>query len=154
MTPTAYLGLGTNLGDLTANLDFARRELGAGGAAILAASREEMTAPVGGVVQPDFRNQVVAVDTRLGPLALLALAKRIELRAGRRPGATPRWGPRPLDIDILLYGDLVLQSPELTIPHAELTRRAYVISELLELDPVLKDPLGGEPLARVLESLG
>src|SRR5437899_3096792 len=137
----AYLGLGSNVGDLRANLDFARRGLRAGGVVILNESQQEMTAPVGGVEQPDFLNQALEVETELDAMRLLELCKLIEERPGRdRDGV--RWGPRVLDLDILLYEGLVLETPVLTIPHPELERRAFLLRQLLELDADLIDPRG------------
>jgi len=148
----AYLGLGSNVGDLRANLDFARRGLEAGGITILEESQEETTAPVGGVEQPDFLNQALEVETELDPMRLLELCKLIEERAGRaRDGV--HWGPRVLDIDILLYEGVVVESPALTIPHPELERRAFVLRQLLELDADLIDPRGNVPLAELLRLL-
>jgi 2-amino-4-hydroxy-6-hydroxymethyldihydropteridine diphosphokinase len=147
----AFLGLGTNLGDLAANLEFGRQGLEAARVHIVAASDEERTAPVGGVGQPDFLNQALAVDTDLEPLRLLTLAKEIEQSAGRESGV--RWGPRILDIDILLYGDQVIDSPLLVVPHAELPRRAFVLRELLQLNPDLIDPRSGVALREMLAAL-
>ncbi|MEA2683529.1 MAG: hypothetical protein QOK05_1857 [Chloroflexota bacterium] len=131
-----FLGLGTNIGDRSAHLAFARRRLAEEGVVIHAASREENTAPVGGVEQPDFLNQVLEVDTDLAPDDLLRLAKRLEAEAGRQPGGVRR-GPRELDIDILLYDGMVLDSEDLTIPHPGLVDREYIHRELAEIAPEL-----------------
>lgn len=104
---------------------------------VVAESTVEETKPVGPVAQPDYLNQVVAVETDLEPLALLKACKRIEALAGRQP--RERWGPRELDIDILLYGDLEMATPELTIPHPEMGNRDFVMRELAEVAPDL-DP--------------
>ena len=112
---------------------------------MLATSTEEETEPVGVTEQPRFLNQVISVDTDLEPVALLRLCKQIEAEAGRKPG--PRWGPRPLDVDILLYGELVLEMPELVIPHPELAHREFVLRELLEIAPDIADPRSGQKLA-------
>jgi 2-amino-4-hydroxy-6-hydroxymethyldihydropteridine diphosphokinase len=134
----AYLALGSNLGDRATNLAFARRELRDDGVHILAESSVEETVPVGGVEQPKFLNQVIEVDTDHSPLALLAICKAIESRGGREPGGE-RWGPRELDIDILLYGHLTVDTPELQIPHPQLVHREFLIRELGEINPRLTD---------------
>lgn len=138
----AYLALGSNLGEREANLEFARTELPTAGVHIVAVSSVEETEPVGGVAQPMFLNQVLEVDTDHPPGALLRVCKEIESRAGRRPGGE-RWGPRELDIDILLYGHLKIDSPELQIPHPELVRREFLLRELHEINPRLTDALPG-----------
>ena len=131
-----YLGLGSNIGDRAAHLAFARRRLEELGVSIVAASREENTAPVGGVEQPDFLNQVVEAATEMGPEDLLRTAKAIEAEAGRRSDGV-RWGPRELDIDILLYDGTVLETDELTIPHPGLVDRQHLQRELAEIAPDL-----------------
>jgi len=141
-----YLGLGTNVGDLPANLEFAYRGLEAGGVRILRKSATERTDPVGVVDQPKFLNQVIEVESELEPQQLLMLCKLIERRAGR-DSTGRRWGPRILDIDILLYGDRVIDSQDLVVPHPEMTHRAFVLRELLEIEPGLVDPRSGRPLA-------
>ena len=101
--------------------------------------------------QPDFLNAAVRVRTELEPLALLDLCKAIEAERGRLFGA-PRHGPRPLDVDLLLLGDLELENERLTLPHPEVTSRRFVLEPLLELDPQLRLP-DGTSLAAALESL-
>jgi len=145
----AYLALGSNVGDRAANLAFARRELRAAGVHILAESTVEETEPVGGVEQPNFLNQVLEVDTDLQPRALLAVAKEIESRAGRQPGGE-RWGPRELDVDILLYGHLSIDTPELQIPHPQLVSREFVLRELREINPRLTDAVSGVTTQQLL----
>jgi len=126
----AYLGLGTNLGDRHANLAAAAAALATMGT-VSRRSRRYETAPVGFLQQPRFLNQVVELETTLAPLELFHAVKRIEGELGRTGGF--RNGPRLIDIDILLYDELVLDSPELTIPHPRLTRRAFVLRPLAEL---------------------
>ncbi len=128
---TVWLGLGTNLGDRAANLVAGRRLLNERGVRIVAESSIYSTAPWGGVEQPDFLNQVVAVETVLPPEELLRVVKQIESDAGRVP--TIFWGPRVLDIDILLYDELTFDAKELTIPHREIKHRAFVLVPLVEL---------------------
>jgi 2-amino-4-hydroxy-6-hydroxymethyldihydropteridine diphosphokinase len=148
----AYLGLGSNLGDREANLAFARRELLAAGVQILAESSVDETEPVGGVAQPMFLNQVLEADTDQPPRELLATCKTIEARAGRRPGGQ-RWGPRQLDIDILLYGDLAVNTPDLQIPHPQLVTRAFVLRELREVNPRLTDAVSGVTVEQLLAQM-
>ncbi len=135
-----YLGLGSNLGDRAANLRYAVRRLPEFGVEVLAASPLYQTAPWGGVAQPDFLNQALLAATDLAPAELLAAVKRLEEAAGRLP--TVFWGPRVLDIDILLYDELTFQSERLTIPHREMKNRAFVLAPLLDLSPELALPDG------------
>jgi 2-amino-4-hydroxy-6-hydroxymethyldihydropteridine diphosphokinase len=148
----AYLALGSNLGDREANLAFARGELRAAGVQILAESSVDETEPVGGVAQPMFLNQVLEVGTEQAPRELLATCKSIEARAGRRPGGE-RWGPRELDIDILLYGDLAVDIPELQIPHPQLVNRAFLLHELHEVNPRLTDAVSGVTVEQLLAQM-
>jgi 2-amino-4-hydroxy-6-hydroxymethyldihydropteridine diphosphokinase len=111
------------------------------------------TEPVGEILdQPDFLNAAVRIATDLGPEELLDLCKAIEIEQGRM-FAAPRHGPRPLDVDLLLLGDLMVSGERLTIPHPELTERRFVLAPLLELDPELALP-DGTRLADALEALG
>lgn len=150
--PTIYLGLGGNLGDRQANLREGCRQLQAGGVRVERCSALYETEPWGVGQQPRFLNAVCRTKTELSPERLLALAKRIEARVGRTPGI--RYGPRPLDIDILLYGDLVRTSPELTIPHPRLAERAFVLVPLAEIAPDLLIPGSGHTVRELLEALG
>ena len=111
------------------------------------------TEPVGEFLdQPDFLNAAVRVRTSLGPEGLLDLCKAIEAEHGRTFGG-PRHGPRPIDLDLLLLGDIELRTDRLTLPHPEVTSRRFVLAPLLELDPGLHLPDGTE-LSQALESLG
>ena len=148
-----YLGLGSNEGDRLAALRAARVELERRGVAVVATSSVYETAPQGDVLdQPDFLNACVAVETDLGPEQLLGACKDVERALGRAPGG-PRHGPRPIDVDVLLLGDVVHSSPRLTLPHAEVASRRFVLEPLLELDPGLTLP-AGEPLAPLLAAVG
>ncbi|HEX6389207.1 MAG TPA: 2-amino-4-hydroxy-6-hydroxymethyldihydropteridine diphosphokinase [Solirubrobacteraceae bacterium] len=132
----AYLGLGANLGDRRAALQAAADALGA-----TASSSVYETDPVGLVLdQPAFLNACIRVATDLDPEALLDRAKQLEADAGRSEG--PRHGPRPLDVDILLYGTDTFASPRLTVPHPALRERRFVLVPLLELDFDLSTPDG------------
>ena len=138
--PTVYLGLGSNLGNRRANIDAALAALRANPAIrVLAVSTLLDTAPVGGPPgQGPYLNGAAALETDLAPAALLAELKRIEHTLGRREG--PRWGPRPIDLDILLYGDEVLDTPELAIPHPRLGERRFVLEPLAEIAPEVRVP--------------
>jgi 2-amino-4-hydroxy-6-hydroxymethyldihydropteridine diphosphokinase len=152
-TRVGYLGLGSNVGEREAHLRAAITELRRHGVEVEAASSVYETEPVGEFLdQPDFLNAAVRIRTALEPDALLHLCKAIEVEHGRMLGA-PRHGPRPLDIDLLLVGDLELDTERLTLPHPELTRRRFVLEPLVELDPELALP-DGTRLSKSLESLG
>jgi 2-amino-4-hydroxy-6-hydroxymethyldihydropteridine diphosphokinase len=127
------LGLGGNLGDPVAAIDAALARLDAGGVRILRRSGLYRTAPWGVTDQPDFVNLCVAAETSLSPQELLSLIHAIEADLGRE--RRERWGPRPIDIDILTYGDATLDEPGLTIPHPRLTERAFVLVPLAEIAP-------------------
>jgi 2-amino-4-hydroxy-6-hydroxymethyldihydropteridine diphosphokinase len=114
-------------------------------------SRLYLTKPWGGEVQGDFLNAAAEVETHLGPRELLAAAKNVEIGLGRRPGG--KWGPREIDIDILLYGDQVVQADGLRIPHPLLCRRGFVLAPLAEIAPGLVHPETGVKVAAYLEAL-
>jgi 2-amino-4-hydroxy-6-hydroxymethyldihydropteridine diphosphokinase len=150
---TAYLGLGSNVGDREAHLRAAIEMLGARGVEVDAVSSAYETEPVGEVLdQPDFLNAAVRGRTGLEPEALLDVCKEIEAERGRDLEAA-RHSPRPLDVDLLLLGDLELSTARLTLPHPEVTSRRFVLAPLLELDPALVLP-DGTRLADALASLG
>jgi 2-amino-4-hydroxy-6-hydroxymethyldihydropteridine diphosphokinase len=107
------------------------------------------TSPVGGPPQPDFLNAVVVGETRLAPLELLGLLKRLERESGRRPGG-PRNGPRPLDLDLLLYGARRVSLRHLRVPHPRMTRRLFVLVPLAELTPERVVPGTSKTVARLL----
>jgi len=107
--------------------------------------------PRGGEPQPDFLNTAVIGRTALAPEAVLAIAKALELAAGRRPG--PRFGPRPLDVDLLLYGNLRSATPELTLPHPRLAERRFVLAPLAEIAPDLQIPAFGASPSELLRRL-
>jgi 2-amino-4-hydroxy-6-hydroxymethyldihydropteridine diphosphokinase len=107
--------------------------------------------PRGGEPQPDFLNTAVIGRTALAPEAVLAIAKALELAAGRKPG--PRFGPRPLDVDLLLYGNLRSATPELTLPHPRLAERRFVLAPLAEIAPDLQIPAFGASPSELLRRL-
>jgi 2-amino-4-hydroxy-6-hydroxymethyldihydropteridine diphosphokinase len=130
----AALGLGSNLGDRATHLASAVETLRATPqVVVVAVSPFVETDPVGGPEQPDFLNAVVVVETALSPAALLALAHQCERAADRERGE--RWGPRTLDVDVLAYGDLTSDEPELTLPHPRATERAFVLVPWAVVDP-------------------
>jgi len=147
----AYLGLGSNLGDRADNIRRAIRALVERyPITLIAESSVRETEPVEFIDQPLFLNQVIAIETNLPPQQLLAAAKRTEDNLGRTP-TVPK-GPRVIDIDILLYDDLVLTSESLTIPHPAILRRPFVIQHLVELAPDLIDPVSRRPYRTFLTS--
>jgi 2-amino-4-hydroxy-6-hydroxymethyldihydropteridine diphosphokinase len=147
-----YLGLGSNVGDPAAHLRAAIELLPAQGVEVEAASSTYATEPVGEVLdQPDFLNAAIRICTELEPEPLLDACKAVEAERGRSFEA-PRHSPRPLDVDLLLLGDLELSSERLTLPHPEVSSRRFVLVPLLELDPELTLP-DGTSLAAALAAL-
>ena len=128
---TAYVGLGTNLGRRARNLSAARRRLRQKGARILRQSRVSQTEPWGVSDQPRFLNQVIEVDWPGTARQLLTAAKEVEVEGGRKP--TRRWGPRVIDIDILLFGDERIRQRDLVVPHPRIGEREFVRESLREL---------------------
>jgi 2-amino-4-hydroxy-6-hydroxymethyldihydropteridine diphosphokinase len=153
MTRVGYLGLGSNVGDRAGHLRAAIALLAEQGVEVEAVSSVYETEPVGEVLdQPDFLNAAIRIRTALEPEALLEVCKAIEVERGRMLAAS-RHSPRPLDIDLLLLGDLELTTERVTLPHPEVTRRRFVLAPLLELDPDLTLP-NGTALADALAALG
>jgi 2-amino-4-hydroxy-6-hydroxymethyldihydropteridine diphosphokinase len=148
-----YLGLGSNVGDRETQLRGAIEGLRERGVEVEAVSSLYETEPVGEVLdQPDFLNAAVRIRTSLEPDQLLDVCKAIEADHGRALGG-PRHGPRPIDIDLLLLGDIEMGTDRLTLPHPEVTSRRFVLLPLLELDPELRLP-NGTQLRAALENLG
>ena len=146
----AYVGAGSNLGDRWGHLALAARELRAApGVTLLRASRVYETAPLG-PPQPRYLNAALELETALEPEALLALLQRIERTALRRRAV--RWGPRTLDLDLLLCGDAVVRSPSLTLPHPGLISRRFVLAPLAELCPEAVVPGTGATVAALLRA--
>ncbi len=144
------LGLGGNLGAVEETLVRALRQLESALGPLLVASLYR-SRPVSPIPQPDYLNTAVLARTSLAPGELLALAKTLERDAGRRDG--PRFGPRPLDIDVLLYGDLQLESPELTVPHPRLRERRFVLEPLADIAPDWRVPPDDITVRELLERL-
>jgi 2-amino-4-hydroxy-6-hydroxymethyldihydropteridine diphosphokinase len=148
-----YLGLGSNVGDTRAHLAAAIAALPQHGVRVLRCSSLYETEPVGLVLdQADFLNACLRIQTALGPEELLDACKAVERGVGRATGG-PRHGPRVIDVDLLLLGDLEYRSERLTLPHAETASRRFVLVPLLELDPDLTLP-SGQRLADNLAGLG
>ena len=146
------LGLGSNVGDRRANLQAAVDALAAAGVGVLACSSAYDTDPVGEVLdQPSFLNACLLVETLLDPLALLDTVKRLEAELGREAGGV-RHGPRAIDIDVLLLGELELRHERMTLPHEQLLTRRFVLIPALELDFSLRAP-GGTRLSEALAAL-
>jgi 2-amino-4-hydroxy-6-hydroxymethyldihydropteridine diphosphokinase len=146
-----HLGLGSNLGDRRAHLGDALRRL-SGFIKIEAVSSVYQTAPVGVPDQPDFWNLVVRARTELGAETLLGRIHEVEQRLGRErpfPGA-----PRTIDIDLLLYDDLIMATPMLEVPHPRLPERAFVLRPLAEIDPDLRHPATGQTMAELNGLIG
>lgn len=147
-----YLGLGSNVGERESHLRGAVTTLREHGVEVEATSSLYETEPVGEVLdQPDFLNAAARIRTDLEPEALLDVCKAIEVERGRLLGGR-RHGPRPIDIDLLLLGDVELRTERLTLPHPEVTSRRFVLAPLLELDPDLALP-DGTRLEAALEAL-
>ena len=145
---TVYLGLGSNVGDREAMLQAAIDQLHAGDLSVVRVSPVYETEPMDRPNQPWFLNLVVEVKTDLFPLQLLARVAKIEKELGRR--RTVAKGPRPIDIDILLYGNFVVETRSLVIPHERLDQRRFVLAPLLELAPDLRHPRSRRPLRDLL----
>lgn len=147
-----YIALGSNLASPLTQVNAAIAALGAiPDSRIVAVSSFYRTPPLGPQDQPDYLNAAVALETTLAPEALLDHTQRIELDQGRVRKAE-RWGPRTLDLDIMLFGDETIATPRLTVPHYDMKNRGFMLWPLFEISPALRFP-DGERLASVLERL-
>lgn len=148
----AFVGLGSNLGDREAHLRAALDAMDAlPETRVVRVSPFYDTEPVGEVEQPNFLNGVALLETRLAARQLLWNLMLIEKRLGRVRSV--RWGPRPIDLDLLLLDDQVVEEPGLQLPHPELTRRSFVLVPLADLDPTRVHPVTGETIAAHLSKL-
>jgi 2-amino-4-hydroxy-6-hydroxymethyldihydropteridine diphosphokinase len=139
----AYVGLGSNLGEREATLREALTRLSElDGVAVVAVSSFRETDPVGNADQPRFVNAAAELETSLGPRELLERLLEVERSLGRDRTREERWGPRTVDLDLLLYGDETVGEPGLEVPHPRLAERAFVLEPLVELDPGLRLPDG------------
>lgn len=149
--PDVYLGLGSNLGNRTGHLAAALTAVAARVGPITAESSIYDTAPWGPVPQDNYLNQVVQVSTALAPRELLDMLHEIERAAGRERKNEVRYGPRVLDLDILLYGDSAVNEDGLTVPHPRIAERAFVLVPLAEIAPKLT--IAGEPVETLLHRI-
>lgn len=147
----AYIGLGSNLGDRFATLASARRALVEDGEALLAISPIYDTEPWGPVPQDNYLNQVAKIASAKSARALLDRMRAIETAHGRNRGAEVRFGPRLLDLDLLIYGDEAIAEPDLVVPHPRMLERAFVLRPLLDVAPDLA--IGGVQVADALRRL-
>ena len=152
----AYIAMGGNVpsaaGAPESTLAEAARELATVGR-LVGRSRLYRTAPVSEIAQPDFVNAVLALETTLGPCGLLGQLMRIEEQFGRERPEGVRNGPRTLDLDILLYGDVVLEAAGLILPHPRMREREFVLRPLADLNGQLREPRTGRRVAELLQSL-
>ncbi|GGD28324.1 2-amino-4-hydroxy-6-hydroxymethyldihydropteridine diphosphokinase [Franconibacter pulveris 1160] len=148
----AYIAIGSNLASPLDQVNAAIAALAAiAQSRLLAQSSFYRTPPLGPQDQPDYLNAAVALETALAPQVLLDHTQRIEREQGRVRKAE-RWGPRTLDLDIMLFGDEVINTPRLTVPHYDMKNRAFMLLPLSEIAPTLRFP-DGAPLADVLATL-
>ena len=148
----AYLSLGSNIGNRSENCKKALRELNkVDGIKLLATSNLYETRPVGYEDQANFVNMAAKIETDLSPSRLLFEMQNIEKRLGREKSF--RWGPRIIDLDILLYGDKIINMPDLNIPHPRMNERAFVLIPLAEIGAKVKHPVSGIGIAELRASL-
>lgn len=149
---TAYLGLGSNIGNRTEQIEHAIDLIqGTSGIRIMKCSSIYKTEPIGYTDQPEFYNSVIQIQTSLQPNELLSVILNIEKKLDRI--RTIRWGPRTIDIDILMYGNQIVDEPHLKIPHIQLTKRAFVLVPLLEIAGSILVPGTTNKLTYYIEQL-
>ncbi|MFN7528190.1 MAG: 2-amino-4-hydroxy-6-hydroxymethyldihydropteridine diphosphokinase [Dolichospermum sp.] len=146
------IALGSNMGESLAILEGAIKSLEkTPGITIKAKSSWYRTAPVGGPSQPDYLNGAAILEVQLSPQKLLETLLNIEQEFGRV--RQEHWGPRTLDLDVLLFDDLILETPDLQIPHPRMTQRAFVLVPLAEIAPDWIEPVSKEPISQLLQKL-
>lgn len=151
MHAKVYIGLGSNLGDKAENIRRARQAIASSnGIRLLRSSSLYLTAPWGRTDQDDFINQVIEVETELAPLKLLQRLQEIEIKLGRQRREV--WGPRIIDLDVLLYGREIITLEELQVPHPYMMQRLFVLVPLAEIAPELQFP-DGSTVREVLDSI-
>ena len=153
LTKRVYLSLGSNLGDRARNLECAIEALEREEIRVIARSSVYETEPQEIKQQAWFLNLVIECETRYFPMQLLGRVQKIELEGGRVRPAAMRKGPRTIDIDVLLFGRIVMNSPQLTIPHPSMLARRFVLEPLVEIAPDLKHPETNEPLRGYLSKV-
>ncbi len=147
-----FVGLGSNLGNRRENLVNAINRIDAHeGICVKVKSCFYETAPVGGPPQPDYVNCAIELETKIEPQALLKEFKNIERELGRKPGV--RWGPRVVDLDILLYDDRIINDHNLKVPHERMHERVFVLAPLNEIAPDIKHPLLKVNISELLKKL-
>ena len=151
----AYIALGSNLGERSETLSAALALLDeCQGVSVLRVSEMVQTAPVGGPGgQEDYLNAAAEIETSLSPTDLLAVLQDIERKLGRRRPSELRWGPRTCDLDILLIGDLVMETPELTIPHPRMHQREFILAPLNEIAGQVVHPIFDKTVSALLADL-
>lgn len=146
-----FIGVGSNEGDRLENISTAAQRLGAApGVRVIQMAAIRETAAVGGPAQGPYLNTVVELDTSRAPRELLNVLQGIEQSLGRAP-SQERWGPRPIDLDLLLYDDRVMQEPDLAVPHPRMHERWFVLEPLAQLAPDLVHPVLRRPISSLLE---
>ncbi len=151
MTHAAYIGIGSNLGNREKNCERAIRLLIEHGITVTKRSSMIETEPWGVREQPKFINMAVEIGTELDPEGLLSIFKKIEEEIGRLPAS--RWGPRIIDLDILLYDDLIMETPDLVIPHPGMSEREFVLKPLAEIAPEKMHPVLKKSIKSLLMEL-
>jgi 2-amino-4-hydroxy-6-hydroxymethyldihydropteridine diphosphokinase len=148
-----FIGLGSNEGDRLGLLSKAIHALGTrDGVHVVQLAMVIETEPVSGIPQGPYLNTVVELETTLSPRELLRVLQLVERDLGRRP-SIQRWGPRPIDLDLLLYGDRIIQEPDLQVPHPRMHERRFVLEPLAQLAPDLIHPLLGAPIETLRRQL-
>ena len=148
-----FIGIGSNEGDRLENISSAVKALGAvEGVRLVQMATIAETEPIGGPSKGPYLNTVIELDTTLTPEALLKTTQAIERRLGRVP-STIRWAPRPIDLDLLLYDDRLIEQPTLTIPHSRMAQRRFVLEPLAQLAPEFVHPVLQQPISVLLERL-